>query len=399
MNGFVGKVAKRLALAAGAGGALYFFLLREGNSESQSQSLPPPQTAGKAANVTAKDVGLNKEFLAQLRRLLPILFPPDRRTLFDRTTLLMGAHTTCLIARTVASIYIASLDGRIVKALIQGKAKRFVALLSVWLMSGVPIAFVNAAIKFLKSQLAQAFRDRLTRRAHEQYLQGLTYYQLEQLDGRLKNPDQAITRDIDKFCSSLADLYSNLAKPALDVGIYQAQLAYNVGLTGLASITVLIHTGTLALRYFTPPFGRLTERLQTLEGNFRFVHARIISNAEEIAFFNGRNGAPGERRFLDEAYGDLRRHAVSLNFAQMRFGVMEDYVVKYFWGALGYLICALPVFTPFGRPPRGVSDSVADRTAAFVSNRRILLNTSDAFGRLMSTWRKCVLVLLLLVSL
>jgi ABC-type uncharacterized transport system fused permease/ATPase subunit len=52
---------------------------------------------------------------------------------------------------------------------------------------------------------------------------GLTYYQLEQLDGRLQNPDQCITRDIDKFSSSLADLYSNLAKPALDVGIYQVR--------------------------------------------------------------------------------------------------------------------------------------------------------------------------------
>jgi hypothetical protein len=39
----------------------------------------------------------------------------------------------------------------------------------------------------------------------------------------------------------------------------KVQLAYNVGFLGLASITVLVHTGTLALRYFTPPFGVLTE--------------------------------------------------------------------------------------------------------------------------------------------
>jgi hypothetical protein len=31
--------------------------------------------------------------------------------------------------------------------------------------------------------------------------------QLEQLDGRLQNPDQCLTTDIQKFCHSLADLY------------------------------------------------------------------------------------------------------------------------------------------------------------------------------------------------
>ncbi len=81
---------------------------------------------------------------------------------------------------------------------------------------------------------------------------------MEQLDGRLPNPDQCLTTDVAKFCTSLADLYSNLAKPALDVAIYNAQLAYNVGLFGLLSVTMLFSTGTMALRLFTPPFGILT---------------------------------------------------------------------------------------------------------------------------------------------
>ncbi len=309
------KLLKRVALLVAAGGAGWLLLARRRGSASPSAA---------AAAAKKKDVGLNKEFMDQLVKLLPVLFP----RFWDKTTALMAAHTTCLVARTFASIYLASMDGRIVKALITGNGKRFLALLAAWLISAVPIAFVNAAIKFLKNQLAQAFRDRLTRLAHDKYLKGLTYYQLEQLDGRLQNPDQCIVRDIDKFSSSLADLYSSLAKPALDVSIYQAQLAYNVGFTGLASITLLIHTGTLALRYFTPPFGRLTEAQQTLEGNFRFVHSRIITNAEEIAFYNGHEGAPIEKAYLDKAYAELRKHSILLNFAQLRFGIMEEYIVK-----------------------------------------------------------------------
>jgi ATP-binding cassette subfamily D (ALD) long-chain fatty acid import protein len=51
---------------------------------------------------------------------------------------------------------------------------------------------------------------------------------------------------------------------------------------------------------------------------------------------------------------------------------------RYYWGALGFLICALPVFSPFGKV--AASTSLTSRTKDFVTNRRLLLNTSDAFG-------------------
>ena len=304
---------------------------------------------------------------------------------FCREVGLLACHTVCLLSRTVASIWLANMDGKIVKALVTGKGRKFIALLMIWLASSVPIAFVNAAIKFLKHNLALAFRSRLTKLAHDRYLNGLTYYQLEQLDGRMQNPDQAMTNDIAKFAHSFADLYSNLAKPAFDLVIYNVQLAYNVGFVGLASITMLIHTGTLALRLFTPPFGMLTREQQNLEGKFRFYHSRVVTNAEEIAFYGG---ADVEKTYLNHAYDELKRHALKLYFAQLRYGWLESFIVKYFWGALGFLVCALPIFTPFGRPVGAKKDSLEDRTADFFTNRRILINTSDAFGRMLNSWRK-----------
>lgn len=171
------KLLKRIALAASGGGAIWWFFFRRPNKRKELE--PSAHSTSKK-----KNVGLNKEFVDQIKALLPVLFPK----FWSRTTALMAAHTTCLIGRTLASIYLASMDGKIVKALITGNGRRFLSLLSIWLLSAVPIAFVNAAIKFLKNQLAQSFRDRLTRKAHEEYLTGLTYYQLEQLDGRLQNP-------------------------------------------------------------------------------------------------------------------------------------------------------------------------------------------------------------------
>jgi len=68
-----------------------------------------------------------------------------------------------------------------------------------------------------------------------------------------------------KFCTSFAELYSNLAKPLLDVSIYNLQLARNVGGDGLFFVNVLIHFSAIALRILTPPFGKLAAEEQKLE--------------------------------------------------------------------------------------------------------------------------------------
>ena len=41
------------------------------------------------------------------------------------------------------------------------------------------------------------------------------------------------------------------------------------------------------LKLMTPPFGKLAAEQGAREGNLRFVHARLITHAEEIAFYGG----------------------------------------------------------------------------------------------------------------
>jgi ATP-binding cassette, subfamily D (ALD), peroxisomal long-chain fatty acid import protein len=56
-----------------------------------------------------------------------------------------------------------------------------------------------------------------------------------------------ITHDIQQFCTHLAAIYANLAKPVLDVILYNYQLAQNVGGEGLILLTILVQ-GSAALR-------------------------------------------------------------------------------------------------------------------------------------------------------
>jgi len=76
------------------------------------------------------------------------------------------------------------------------------------------------------------FRNRLTQYLYSRYLNGYTYYRLGNLDNRISNPDQLLTADVDKFCTSVTDLYSNLSKPILDIIIYANKLTGTIGIQG-----------------------------------------------------------------------------------------------------------------------------------------------------------------------
>ena len=72
-------------------------------------------------------------------------------------------------------------------------------------------------LSYHQAELSLNYRTRLTQYIHDKYLSQLTFYGLSALDDRIRNPDQLIAVDVAKFSNSLADLYSNLAKPLLDM--------------------------------------------------------------------------------------------------------------------------------------------------------------------------------------
>lgn len=55
---------------------------------------------------------------------------------------------------------------------------------------------------------------------------------MNNLDNRIANVDQLLTQDVEKFCNTLTDLYSNLSKPLLDVFIYAKRLSSIIGFQG-----------------------------------------------------------------------------------------------------------------------------------------------------------------------
>ncbi|KAJ4339423.1 ATP-binding cassette long-chain fatty acid transporter pxa2 [Ascochyta clinopodiicola] len=325
-----------------------------------------------------KKVELNREFFKNLLRLLKICIPGWRSKEFR----LIISHSIFLVLRTMISLYVAELDGRLVSSLVRGKGSEFLKGLVWWMTVAIPATFTNSMLSYHQCKLSLQYRTRLTNYVHNKYLSQMTFYTLSALDDRIKNADQLITVDVAKFSNSLAELYSNLAKPVLDIIVYNYSLSRSVGGEGLFFMSLLVQLSANVMRALTPPFGKYVADEARLEGEFRFQHSRLIDYSEEVALYHGHEA---EKDTLDKGYFTLIKHVNRILRRRLYHGVMEDFVIKYFWGALGLMLCSVPVFF---QVPGQNSSNMGDRTESFVTNRRMLLMSSDAFGRVMFSYKE-----------
>ena len=247
--------------------------------------------AEKDATAKTKKRGpaINRVFLRRLLKLLKISIP----SVISKEFLLLLVHTGSLVARTFLTIYVASLDGRIVKSIVEGNVTQFLALLVNWVLLALPATFINSLIRYIESKLALAIRTRLVNYAYSLYFQNQTYYRVSNLDTRLANPDHSLTEDVQAFSSAVTHIYSHVSKPLLDVVLMSAALIRMSHKRGFHSSHPryfafgVISATAFILRVVSPPFGKLVAEEARRNGYLRYVHSRIIANAEEIAFYGG----------------------------------------------------------------------------------------------------------------
>ncbi|GAA6034585.1 hypothetical protein JCM8097_005409 [Rhodosporidiobolus ruineniae] len=351
-------------------------------SEGEATTSGSEARSSRRSRQRGPRVEVDALFFQRISRLLRIILPSFR----SKEAWLLIQHSIFLVLRTLLSLYVASLDGSIVSALVRAQPRQFLLRICAWMAVAIPATYTNSMLAYLQSKLAIAYRTRLTAKLQADYLDGTTYYALGNLDDRIKNADQLIVVDAMKWSNAMAEVYSNIAKPVLDVLLYNYQLSRNVGAEGLIALTVIVQASAALLKLATPPFGRYAAEEQRLEGEYRFTHTRLLEHAEEVALLRG---SATEKNLIERSYFALIKHVNRIFRRRMVYSVVEEGVVKWLWGSLGLCVCAVPVFGAklLGMKGAGGIVDFGARTEGFVTNRRLLLSASDALGRLMSTYR------------
>uniref|UniRef100_A0A673MLD3 ATP-binding cassette sub-family D member 3-like n=1 Tax=Sinocyclocheilus rhinocerous TaxID=307959 RepID=A0A673MLD3_9TELE len=264
--------AKNSAVAGGILLVLYFLKQRR-KSAGLNRYSDPVSTNQKDGK---KDrAAVDKLFFIRISRIVRIMVP----RLFCRETWYLFLIAVMLVTRTYCDVWMIQNGTMIESAIIGRSTKGFKKYLFNFITAMPVIALVNSFLKLGLNELKLCFRVRLTKHLYDEYLKGYTYYKMGNLDNRIANADQLLTQDVEKFCNSVVDLYSNLSKPLLDIGLYIFKLTTAIGAQGPATMMTYLLISGLFLTRLRRPIGKMTVTEQKYEGEYRYVNSRLITNS------------------------------------------------------------------------------------------------------------------------
>ncbi|XP_030254221.1 ATP-binding cassette sub-family D member 3a isoform X1 [Sparus aurata] len=366
-----------------AGGILLVLYLLKHRRRAPKQAGRKGGSAELSLNIEKdgkKDrAAVDKVFFLRILQIVRIMVP----RFFCMETGYLIFIAAMLVARTYCDVWMIQNGTMIESAIIGRSTKDFKVFLFSFIKFMPLIALVNNFLKLGLNELKLRFRERLTKNLYDQYLLGFTYYKMGNLDNRIANADQLLTQDVEKFCNSVVDLYSNLSKPLLDIGLYLFKLTSAIGAQGPAIMMAYLLISGLFLTRLRRPIGKMTVTEQRYEGEYRYVNSRLITNSEEIAFYNGNLR---EKQTIHATFKKLVDHLHNFIFFRFSMGFVDSIIAKYIATVVGYLVVSRPFLNL--SHPRHLHSSHNELLEDYYQSGRMLLRMSQALGRIVLAGRE-----------
>ncbi|KAF8786587.1 ATP-binding cassette sub-family D member 3-like [Argiope bruennichi] len=371
------KVAARNSALIGASvGIVYWISVLRLKNRLKKAEIDEVACAYAQKEGQKEKVQVDAKFFKQLKAILKIILPG----IFSREALYVALIAGTLVGRTLCDIWMIHNGTVIERAIITQNVPLFRKSLEAFIIAMPMLSLVNNAMKFTLNELKLLFRSRLTKHLYSKYLSGITYYKMSNIDNRISNPDQLLTQDVDKFCASVTDLYSNISKPLLDIIIFVQRLASDVGVEGPSCMMIYLLIAGLILTRLRRPIGKMTMNEQKLEGEFRYVNSRLITNSEEIAFYRGHQR---EKVTMMHAFMRLFHHLKMSQHFNFTMGYIDNIIARYWATVVGYLLISRPFI---GTKKDALSSS--ERLESYYKNGRMFVKLAEAIGRLVLAGRE-----------
>lgn len=379
--GSLSKLSRKnsLFICLGTFASLYYIYRKQcaqarlTRSSPSSVALLHEKAETKSGKKSKSRVTIDAQFFKKLWNILKIVFP----SVFSPETFYLLLIAGSLISRTYCDVWMIKNGTAIESAIIGRNMHLFRKNVLAYIVAIPAISSVNNLLKYGLNELKLRLRTRLTKNLYEQYLNGYTFYKMSNLDTRISNADHLLTQDVDKFCQSIVDLYSNVSKPILDIFLYVYTLASSIGFQApFYMIGYLILSGAV-LTKVRQPLAKMTMTEQELEGEFRFINSRLITNSEEIAFYQG---SCREKETLLHSFQKLVDHLRKVVWFRFSMGFMDDTVAKYVATVVGFFVVSRPFLNQNNTSYDKRSHN--ELTQHYYKTGRMMLKLAEALGRL-----------------
>jgi ATP-binding cassette subfamily D (ALD) protein 3 len=109
---------------------------------------------------------VDAQFFARIKKLLKVAVPGYTSKEFKYVIIL----TLLLVLRTQMSIWLADVNGKIVKSIVEMNFNLFCKRIFQLMLFSIPSSAVNSGMEYFSKLLSVSFRERITEYFHDQYL-------------------------------------------------------------------------------------------------------------------------------------------------------------------------------------------------------------------------------------
>ena len=230
-----------------------------------------------------------------------------------------------IVAKTLLADAIAKYDGYIVSTVLSNDWGIFLKAAISGAFFRTFLAYFDAQIMRHKWYLNLEWRRRLTEYLMDLYFKGNVFYDVKNQDNRITDPDDRITEQVEQLSIAITDLWTALLKPAFDIGFNTVMLYRALGYKGVALTTGYMVVGATLMRFIIPNFRQIRKDEFDLEGRFRFVHNRMTTHTESVAFFGGDDV---EYSIAEKRFKELETHIESAQFQTLRYNFFSNFSIK-----------------------------------------------------------------------
>ncbi|KAA0045345.1 hypothetical protein IC582_016380 [Cucumis melo] len=281
----------------------------------------PPAESIATRPIVPQLEGIPRILPLRIAALIKILVP----TLFDKQGAQLLAVGFLVLSRTWISDRIASLNGTTVKYVLEQDKASFIRLIGVSVLQSAANAFIAPSLRHFTARLALGWRIRLTKHLLKSYMMNNAFYKVFYMSNKSIDADQRLTNDLEKLTADLSGLVTGMVKPSVDILWFTWRMKMLTGRRGVAILYAYMLLGLGFLRTAAPDFGELTSQEQQLEGTFRFMHERLRTHAESVAFFGGGSR---EKAMIESRFEKLVDHSLLNLKKKWMFGILDDFITK-----------------------------------------------------------------------
>jgi ABC-type uncharacterized transport system fused permease/ATPase subunit len=182
---------------------------------------------------------------------------------------------------------------------------------------------IKESMVLIQKEMGIAMGMKVERNLCKRLVRNNTFYQMTQIDRRIKDIAHRIVSDSNQFFHIIGTILINGVTPVVKVLFFTYKLWGMTSWTFPAMLVAYYAFSLKVLQLAMPDYRMIYTTASKLDAEFLHVHHRVKTAAEQIAFFDG---GQREKEIVEKAHEKLMAHQWSINWMNFQLNVVQDVI-------------------------------------------------------------------------